>query len=81
VLNLCRRFSFLAKDFMDSIKLKGQVTLIRHSRIAVVRIENDQGDEFDIDIPVSMLPPDALNGTRLEIGIAAEDSSRGNGGS
>lgn len=53
----------------DSIPLTGQVIIIRHSRVAVVRVENEGGDEFEIDIPISMLPDGAEEGMRLEFEV------------
>ena len=55
-----------------SINLSGQVVLIRYSRIAVVRVENEDGDEFEIDMPISMLPGGAEEGRRLEIEITVK---------
>ena len=53
----------------DSITLAGQVIVIRHSRIAVVRVENEGGDEFEIDLPISMLPDGADEGMALEFEV------------
>lgn len=55
------------------ITIRGRVITKRMGRIAVICLRNDSHDEYDTDIPLSMLPKDIEDGAEVEIVITVRD--------
>ncbi|MDQ3920418.1 MAG: hypothetical protein M3348_18295 [Acidobacteriota bacterium] len=51
------------------ITIRGRVITKRMGRIAVVCLRNDSHDEYDTDVPLSMLPKGVEDGAEVEITI------------
>jgi ribosomal protein L36 len=56
------------------ITIRGRVITKRMGRVAVICLRNDKHDEYDTDIPLSMLPKGVEDGAEVEITITVRDT-------
>lgn len=64
----------MSTDSKREITIRGRVITKRMGRIAVVCLRNDSHDEYDADIPMSMLPKGIEDGSEVEIKITVRKS-------